>query len=129
MSKPSPTPGRMLFQQESELKKRGFAFRWYFAGSGPLYEDIRRRRDALGLGPCVTLTGYMENPCPLLARCDALVLFSEYEGTPGTIDEAKTLGVPVIANDVGGVREMLEDGRYGKITGDDDSFIKLITQL
>ena len=118
-----------LLDIAAELKKRGFAFRWYFAGSGPLYEDIRRRRDALGLGPCVTLTGYMENPCPLLARCDALVLFSEYEGTPVTIDEAKTLGVPVIANDVGGVREMLEDGRYGKITSDDNGFIKLITQL
>ena len=71
----------------------------------------------------------MENPCPLLKRCSALVLFSEYEGTPVTIDEAKTLGVPVIANDVGGVREMLEDGRYGKITSDDNGFIKLITQL
>lgn len=118
-----------LLDIAAELKKRGFAFRWYFAGSGPLFEDIRRRRDALGLGPCVTLTGYMENPCPLLARCDALVLFSEYEGTPVTIDEAKTLGVPVIANDVGGVREMLEDGRYGKITSDDNGFIKLITQL
>ena len=41
----------------------------------------------------------------------------------------ETLGVPVIANDVGGVREMLEDGRYGKITSDDNGFIKLITQL
>ena len=118
-----------LLDIAAELQKRGFAFRWYFAGSGPLFEDIRRRRDALGLGPCVTLTGYMENPCSLLARCNALVLFSEYEGTPVTIDEAKTLGVPVIANDVGGVREMLEDGRYGKIASDDNGFIKLITQL
>ena len=105
----------------TELQKRGFAFRWYFAGSGPLYEDIRRQRDALGLSGCITLTGYMENPCPLLARCDALVLFSEYEGTPVTIDEAKTLGVPVIANDVGGVREMLEDGKYGEVFPDRDT--------
>ena len=113
------------------MKKRGFAFRWYFAGSGPLFEDIRRRRDALGLGPCVTLTGYMENPCPLLARCDALVLFSEYEGTPVTIDEAKTLGVPVIANDVGGVREMLEDGRYGDVfpSGDTAGFVRAILSI
>ena len=49
----------------------------------------------------------MENPNPLLRRCQALVLFSEYEGTPVTIDEAKVLGVPVIANDVGGVKSML----------------------
>ena len=102
---------------------------WYFVGDGPLREELEEKRDALALGSCVTLTGYMENPCPLLARCRALVLFSEYEGTPVTIDEAKTLGVPVIANNVGGVREMLQDGRYGKIASDSEGFIKLITQL
>ena len=57
----------------------------------------------------------MENPCPLLAACDALVVFSEYEGTPVTIDEAKALGVRVIAPDIGGIREQL-GGAPGEIT-------------
>ena len=117
-----------LLDIAAELKKRGFAFRWYFAGSGPLFEDIRRRRDALGLGPCVTLTGYMENPCPLLARCDALVLFSEYEGTPVTIDEAKTLGVPVIANDVGGVREMLDETSGDFCARDMNDYLRILVK-
>ena len=118
-----------LLDIAAELQERGFAFHWFFVGDGPLREELEEKRDALGLGSCVTLTGYMENPCPLLARCRALVLFSEYEGTPVTIDEAKTLGVPVIANDVGGVREMLQDGRYGKIASDSEGFIKRIAQL
>ena len=118
-----------LLDIAAELQERGFAFHWYFVGDGPLREELEEKRDALGLGSCVTLTGYMENPCPLLARCRALVLFSEYEGTPVTIDEAKTLGVPVIANNVGGVREMLQDGRYGKIASDSEGFIKRIAQL
>ena len=118
-----------LLDIAAEMQERGFAFHWYFVGDGPLREELEEKRDALGLGSCVTLTGYMENPCPLLARCRALVLFSEYEGTPVTIDEAKTLGVPVIANDVGGVREMLQDGRYGKIASDSEGFIKRIAQL
>ena len=42
--------------------------------------------------------------------------------------DRETLGVPVIANDVGGVREMLEDGRYGKIASDSKSFIQFIRQ-
>lgn len=117
-----------LLDIAAELQKRGFAFRWYFAGDGPLREEIERQLTERGLSGCVTLTGYMENPCPLLARCRALVLFSEYEGTPVTIDEAKALGVPVIANDVGGVREMLEDGRYGRIASDSKSFIQFIRQ-
>ena len=96
-----------LLNIAAELKKRGFAFHWYFVGAGPLREEIEERRDALGLSGCVTLTGHMENPCPLLARCRALVLFSEYEGTPVTVDEAKALGVRVIAPDIGGIREQL----------------------
>lgn len=99
-----------LLDIAAELQKRGFAFHWYFVGDGPLRGELERQRERLGLEERVTLTGYMENPCPLLKRCSALVLFSEYEGTPVTIDEAKTLGVPVIANDVGGVREQLEAG-------------------
>lgn len=118
-----------LLDIAAALRDRGFAFCWYFAGDGPLREEIERQRDALGLSECVTLTGYMENPCPLLARCRALVLFSEYEGTPVTIDEAKALGVSVIANDVGGVTEMLEGGKFGTAANDTESFIRSIMQL
>lgn len=116
-----------LLDIAAELQKRGFAFRWYFVGDGPLRGELERQRERLGLEECVTLTGYMENPCPLLKRCSALVLFSEYEGTPVTIDEAKTLGVPVIANDVGGVKEMLEDGKYGRIA-DADNIAQIIME-
>ena len=56
----------------------------------------------------VVLTGALSNPCPLLKHCNLMVLFSEYEGTPVTIDEAGVLGVPVLANDVGGVREQIK---------------------
>ena len=96
-----------LLNIAAELRERGFIFHWYFAGDGPLREEIEERRDTLGLSECVTLTGHMENPCPLLARCRALVLFSEYEGTPVTIDEARALGVRVIVPDIGGIREQL----------------------
>lgn len=89
------------------LRERGISFHWYFVGDGPLREEIERQLTERGLSECVTLTGYMENPCPLLARCRALVLFSEYEGTPVSIDEAKALGVRVIAPDIGGIREQL----------------------
>lgn len=107
--------GRLL-EIAAELHRRGLAFHWYFAGSGQLRGELERQRDALGLAEYVTLTGYMENPCPLLRACGALVIFSEYEGTPVTIDEAGVLGVPVIANDVGGIREQL--GGRGTVTVD-----------
>lgn len=99
----------------AELKKQELAFHWYFVGDGVLYQDIAALRDQMGLQEDVTLTGMMPNPCPLLKQCDLMVLFSEYEGTPVTIDEAAVLGVPVLANDVGGVKEQVERLRCGRI--------------
>lgn len=97
------------------LRERGLSFHWYFVGGGSLRGEIERQRSAFGLDGCVTLTGHRENPCPLLAACDALVLYSAYEGTPVTVDEAKALGVRVIAPDIGGIREQLGDAP-GEIT-------------
>ena len=96
-----------LLEIAAELKKQGFLFHWYFVGDGVLFPQIKDLRDQHGLQSEVTLTGALQNPCPLLKQCDLMVLFSEYEGTPVTIDEAKVLGVPVLANDVGGIREQL----------------------
>ena len=69
------------------------------------------------------LTGRLENPYPLMAGCNYLVLPSKYEGTPVTVDEAMVLGLPVIAADVGGIREQL--GR-GEMEGEKDIFGEVV---
>lgn len=91
----------------SELKKRNFQFRWYFVGDGALFESTQELVRQKKLQQEIILTGMLTNPYPLLKNCDCMILFSEYEGTPVTIDEAKVLGVPVIANDVGGIKEQI----------------------
>lgn len=105
-----------LLEIAAELKRRGFNFCWYFVGDGVLYPAITAQRDEMNLQDEVVLTGALSNPCPLLKRCNLMVLFSEYEGTPVTIDEAGVLEVPVLANDVGGVREqMMQDNIVGTV--------------
>lgn len=98
-----------LLEIAAELKRQKFNFCWYFVGNGALYDAITAQRDRMELQREVVLTGALKNPCPLLKRCSLMVLFSEYEGTPVTIDEAGVLGVPVLANDVGGVREQIKE--------------------
>ena len=95
-----------------KLKAEGYSFCWYIVGDGPLKGHLEKRIKAEQLEEYVKLTGRLENPYPLMKRCDWFVLLSEYEGTPVTIDEAMVLGVPVIATDVGGIAEQM--GRYGK---------------
>ena len=113
----------------AELKKQGLAFHWYFVGDGVLYQDIAALRVQMGLQEYVTLTGMMPNPCPLLKQCDLMVLFSEYEGTPVTIDEAAVLGVPVLANDIGGVREQVERLSCGRTILDAVDIYELAQQV
>ena len=97
-----------------EMKLRGVEFHWYLVGDGPLLGEMQAMSRRLRVEREVTFTGRLENPCPLMKQCDAFVLLSDYEGTPVTIDEAKVLGVPVLARGVGGIRDQL-DGKYGRI--------------
>ncbi len=106
-----------------ELKESGVNFSWYLVGDGKLLESYKSMCRDMNLTENVIFAGYLDNACPLLKQCDIFILLSEYEGTPVTIDEAKVLGVPVLAIDVGGIADQLEDGKYGKtlshITADD----------
>ena len=105
-----------LLRTAAGLKARAFPFHWFFVGGGELLGLIQEMRREMGLTDEVTLTGPIENPYPLLAKCDLLILASEYEGTPITVDEAKVLGVPVLSHDVGGISDQLEEGRFGCVT-------------
>jgi glycosyltransferase involved in cell wall biosynthesis len=69
---------------------------------------------ALDLGEDVIPLGWVDNPYPLMSRATALVLSSDYEGSPNALLEAMALGCPIIATDSpGGSREALRDGEAG----------------
>jgi glycosyltransferase involved in cell wall biosynthesis len=57
----------------------------------------------------VTLVGHDEHPQNQLAAADLFVLTSRWEGLPVTIVEAFREGLPVVATDAGGVRELVDD--------------------
>ncbi len=57
----------------------------------------------------------------ILARSDIFVLPSNWEGFPLTVLEAMRAGLPVIASDVGGVREAVVDGVTGYLIPRDDA--------
>lgn len=59
--------------------------------------------------PAIELAGATDHVERLLARADVLLLPSLWEGQPGVILEALAAGVPVVANDLPGVREIAEN--------------------
>lgn len=92
------------------LKRQGCAFHWYIVGGGRLWEKLLRQVYRQALEDCVTLTGPLDNPLPLVRQADVFVLVSQYEGTPATLDEAQVLGVPALVTAVGGVPEQMKAG-------------------
>jgi glycosyltransferase involved in cell wall biosynthesis len=68
----------------------------------------------------VECLGSREDVARLLADSEIFVLFSKYEGLPLTIIEAMRAGLPVLASDVGGVRELVSPRRNGLLVPRDD---------
>ncbi len=91
-----------------KMKQCNLDFQWYVIGDGPLKNALNKKKEDMNLNDSVYFLGYIENPYPIMARCDVLVLLSKYEGTPVTIDEAMALGLGVIAPCVGGILEQTE---------------------
>jgi glycosyltransferase involved in cell wall biosynthesis len=82
-------------------------------GDGRERPAIERQIAALGVERCVTLHGACARPQDALARVGLLVLPSEAEGFGLVLIEAMAAGVPVVATDVPGIRDVVIDGTTG----------------
>ncbi|MDW8281226.1 MAG: glycosyltransferase [Myxococcales bacterium] len=80
-------------------------------GSGESEPAVRQAIDELGLGGRVHLLGWRRDLPLVYADLDVLALTSRNEGTPVAIIEALCAGVPVVATAVGGVPDVLRQGR------------------
>ncbi len=82
-------------------------------GDGPCRCTLATLADRLGLGGRVHFTGVRPDGPQLHQLFDISVLCSLSEGVPNTLLEAMAQAVPVVATDVGGVRDLGLDGRTG----------------
>lgn len=98
------------------------------AGNGPMRATIESMREAAGLGDDLRFLGERDDTVALMQAADFLVLPSSFEGMSNVLMEAMSVGCPVIASDVGGNPELVEDGRTGLIFPSDDA-AALATQL
>ncbi len=82
-------------------------------GDGPLRGQLEELVRSLGLTTRVGLLGYRRDVPEQLAAAQVFLLITKWEGFPRSILEAMRAGLPVIASDVGGVRESVVDGTTG----------------
>jgi glycosyltransferase involved in cell wall biosynthesis len=101
------------------------------AGEGSLLENYRALAAQLGIGDAVFFIGRCEHVGDLLSISDVCVLSSQAEGFSNSILEYMAAGRPVVATDVGGVREAVVDGKTGYIVpaNDDEEMASRIIAL
>lgn len=82
-------------------------------GKGGLFDYFVDLAKELGLSERVNFLGERNDIDSLLMKSDIFCLISNWEGFPISIVEAMRLGLPIIASDVGGVNESVEDNVNG----------------
>jgi glycosyltransferase involved in cell wall biosynthesis len=83
------------------------------AGDGPLRAEMEALAQSLGIRKRVHFTGFRSDVGAIYAACDAIALTSANEGTPVSVIEALAAGRPAVSTDVGGVADVIREGRSG----------------
>ncbi|WP_379923344.1 glycosyltransferase [Erythrobacter sp. R86502] len=89
------------------------SFRFLVAGGGPDLEQMRARTQQRGLDDIVEFLGERSDVPHLMANSDIYLNVSLFEGMPLTLLEAMASGLPIVATDVPGNRELVEEGFNG----------------
>jgi glycosyltransferase involved in cell wall biosynthesis len=87
----------------------------WIVGDGPERGRLEYESARLRVEPYVDFLGQRRDVAAILRRADLFVLPSLHEGLSNVVLEAMLAGTPVVVTDVGGMRELLDDGRCGAI--------------
>lgn len=82
-------------------------------GDGPLKKELERLSITLGITDNVVFTGWQENVAGYIAGMDIFCLTSRWEGFGIILLEAMSMKMPIVATRVGGVPEIVEEGKGG----------------
>jgi glycosyltransferase involved in cell wall biosynthesis len=101
----------------------------FLIGDGVLHEKLMHEAENLHIAHCVEFTGYIETPKEYLARSDVYISSAKREGLSLAVLEAMASGLPVIATDAGGVRDLAEDNGILISVDDEDALFAAMKQL
>lgn len=103
----------ILLDAISKLKEDGIIIKIAIVGDGPLRFLLQEKVVNLGIENMTVFLGARKDVPNLMQQSKFFVLPSRWEGLPLTILEAMGLGIPIIATQVGGVIDVIRNGKEG----------------
>lgn len=99
------------------LKQTPAKLKVFIVGDGSEKEHIQSRVAEINktYPKSVVMTSWILNIATFNQGMDIICLTSKNEGTPVSVIEAQASGIPVVSTDVGGVRDILADGKAGYV--------------
>jgi glycosyltransferase involved in cell wall biosynthesis len=117
-------PGKGLetmIEAIARLRGEGSNAQLVVAGEGSERLRLEQLAAGLGVADAVHLPGHSRDPYEFLAAVDVFALPSWAESFPYSVLEAMAVGLPIVATDVGGVAEAIEDGVSGLLVAPRDA--------
>ncbi len=116
-----------LIKGFEKIRDAGLNFRFYILGDGEEKDHIKSLINYKNLKENIILLGHKDNPIPYIDRCDFYISASIAEGISRSVMEALFLGKPCILSDIDGHRELVIEGKNGKLFKDLDEFVSIIS--
>lgn len=110
----------VLIRAFVELRRHHPAARLLVVGDGPDRPALEALAREIGLSDAVAFAGQRSRPEPLFRLFSVFALTSRSEGMPVALLEAWAAGVPAVCTAVGGLPELIADGRTGFLVPPDD---------
>ncbi len=100
-------------------------------GDGPLRKQTEYLIDSMGLRDNIILLGSRNDVADILPAFDVFLITSRTEGLPRALLESLAAGVPVVSTNVGGIHELIDNGRNGFLSdeGDIDSLAADVNRI
>lgn len=105
------------------LSDRSFDVELWILGDGELREELVSLANELEILDRCRFLGFVKPPYSYMRAADLYLNTSEAEGYPLVLCEALCLGLPIVATNITGAHELLDDSKYGLLVPEEDDAI------
>lgn len=104
-----------VFKALAELTREGFDMTLYLVGDGEYESELMREAIELGIAEKVKFLGWRDDALAVIGAADLIVHPSLEDALSSAVIESLMMERPIVASDISGVRDSLDDGRHGTI--------------